>query len=163
MACLSMTLETARSAFSDDDHRLRDQKRLLVNRRRDDRNIRGIIATRFWTIDDIAHDLALSRRTFQQHLNVCGASFSVLFSDVRMEEAFRLLQSTRKRSIEDVGVACGFRDVVTFYRASRRQYGATPAAARELTQRFDAKRTVHPSAGNPLPAEWPAQTATGFS
>jgi AraC family transcriptional regulator, positive regulator of tynA and feaB len=87
----------------------------------------------FLTIDDIAHDLGLSRRTLQEHLNICGTSFSAQLMHLRADEAYRLLQSAPERSVEDISFACGFRDATTFYRAFRRRYGATPAVARGST------------------------------
>lgn len=64
-------------------------------------------------------------------LEETGSTFTEHVSEERLRRAWRLLADPMSRlAIADVALEAGFNDLSHFYRAFRRRYGETPAAAR---------------------------------
>ena len=84
-----------------------------------------------FNIETIAADLAVTSRTIQMMLEETGSTFTEHVSEERLRRAWRLLADPMSRlAIADVALEAGFNDLSHFYRAFRRRYGETPAAAR---------------------------------
>lgn len=80
---------------------------------------------RSWKVDDLAGALHLSPRSLQRRLRDEETSFSKLLSELRLDEAKRLLRST-STSIGDIGYTTGFADTAHFSRTFRHAVGTTP-------------------------------------
>ena len=80
-----------------------------------------------FTLEILAANLGVSVRYVQK---VCAAqqcTFSGYLRDRRLElAAQRLREKADRVSVEGVALACGFREVSTFYRAFKSRYGMTP-------------------------------------
>ena len=90
----------------------------------------------------IAADIGLSARSMQtlfvRHL---GAAPQAYYLNLRLDAARRLLQQTR-RSLVEIGVACGFASASAFSRAFRRHYGRSPRELRREGVTTGALRPV---------------------
>lgn len=78
---------------------------------------------------DVGRELGMSARTLQRRLEQRGTSFQRLILYVRMSRALRLLRDP-SISIEEVAVATGYRNAVSFHKAFRDWTGTTPATYR---------------------------------
>jgi AraC-like DNA-binding protein len=77
------------------------------------------------TIEDVAHDLGLARRTLNRRLAARGLTFSGLLKEVRFATARRLLsQSTTP--LAEIATAIGYSEPSVFSNAFRRWSGETP-------------------------------------
>ena len=76
--------------------------------------------------------LGLSARYVQHLLEGAGTSFTRYVRDLRLDEARRLLEGERHRTmrITDIAYTCGFTDLSYFNREFRRRFGETPTSAR---------------------------------
>jgi AraC-like DNA-binding protein len=79
--------------------------------------------------DDVAHTLAMHRRTFNRRLKAEGTTFQRLLDDVRFDLACQLLESTTL-PIVDIGFALGYESAASFMRSFRRWSGTSPGAWR---------------------------------
>ncbi len=104
--------------------RLGDRIRKLL---RDDLSKHGSLAS-------VARQQKTGARTLQRQLASEGVTFAELLSEVRREEAERLLSLT-ELSIDECASRCGFAHTSAFRRAFRRWTGGSPAAYRKARLR----------------------------
>ncbi|MEH6549339.1 MAG: AraC family transcriptional regulator [Pseudomonadales bacterium] len=81
------------------------------------------------SIDDIASQLCMSRRSLQRRLEAEGFSFKELVEDIRRQLASRYLGNTEYPLVE-VAFLLGYSDLSAFSRAFRRWYGEPPQSYR---------------------------------
>lgn len=81
-------------------------------------------------IDDVAGELAVSRRSLQRRLSEEGTSWLDVLNAARMRLAQHYLTNTKLGAAE-VSFLLGFEDPNSFFRAFRRWTGSTPEAWRE--------------------------------
>jgi transcriptional regulator GlxA family with amidase domain len=97
----------------------------------------------------IAAEIGSSARSlrilFSRHLGVAPHAY---YLDLRLDAARRLLQQSR-RSIVEIGVACGFASASAFSRAFRRRYRRSPRALRREGITTGALRRIEPSSREP--------------
>ncbi|SDE25568.1 AraC family transcriptional regulator [Kordiimonas lacus] len=77
------------------------------------------------SITAIARLMGMSERSLQRALSAEGAAFRDMLSDVRREEAGRLLRET-KLPVADVAARLGYSEPAAFVRAFRRWFDASP-------------------------------------
>jgi AraC-like DNA-binding protein len=81
-------------------------------------------------IDDVASELAVSRRSLQRRLSEEGTSWLDVLNAARMRLAQHYLTNTNLGTAE-VSFLLGFEDPNSFFRAFRRWTDTTPEAWRE--------------------------------
>lgn len=78
------------------------------------------------TVDDVAHEIATSRRQLQRVIaEVGGTTFGQLLARARMASAERLLHD-RSLPVKEVASRVGYRQPAQFAKSFRLRYGATP-------------------------------------
>ncbi|TDN63163.1 AraC family transcriptional regulator [Paraburkholderia sp. BL10I2N1] len=87
------------------------------------------------TIDNIARQMGMSRRTVHRHLAAEGTTFSSILDEVRSELALRYLERAQ-RPISEVSGLLGFTEPSAFSRWFRTTFGCNPS-------RFRASRESH--------------------
>ena len=86
-------------------------------------------------LEDLLRVSGLSRPTFaRQFKRHSGRSFSAFINQLRLQAARRELRDG-DRSVLDVALACGFRQVTFFNRLFRREVGCTPTEYRRRQRR----------------------------
>jgi AraC-like DNA-binding protein len=93
-----------------------------------------VVGDRFRTLNEVAAELHVSRRTLARRLDAQGLSFSALVESERRDRALALLSSPDV-SLDDVTEHLGYSTVACFVRAFHRWTGATPAAYRRARSR----------------------------
>jgi AraC-like DNA-binding protein len=93
-----------------------------------------VVGDRFRTLDEVAAELHVSRRTLARRLDSQGLSFSALVESERRDRALALLSSPDV-TLDDVTERLGYSTVPCFIRAFQRWTGATPAAYRRARYR----------------------------
>jgi two-component system response regulator YesN len=84
------------------------------------------------TVDDVAHEIATSRRQLQRvFADVGGTTFGQLLSRARMAAAARLLHDP-SLPIREVAYRVGYRQPAQFAKSFRLRYGATPREYRRM-------------------------------
>jgi AraC-like DNA-binding protein len=78
-----------------------------------------------FSVDAIARQLKLGKRTLQRKLREDQVSADVLIDDIRRDLAMRCLEQ-RRIAIAEVAALVGFSDLSAFYRAFKRWTGTTP-------------------------------------
>jgi AraC-like DNA-binding protein len=81
------------------------------------------------TVEHIARQLDLDRRTLHRRLAAEGRTFSEILESVRTEIVTRMLQSSG-RSLTGVADLLGFSDLSAFSRWFRARFGLSPSAWR---------------------------------
>src|SRR5262245_1368138 len=81
-------------------------------------------------IASVAGGLGISPRYLQRLLETSGRSFISHLNELRLQEAFRLL-TTSKHRIIDIALAVGFSDISHFNRLFRSRFGDTPSSVRD--------------------------------
>jgi AraC-like DNA-binding protein len=81
------------------------------------------------TIERVARQLDVDRRTLHRKLAAEGRTFSDILESVRTEIATRILQS-RERPLTAVADLLGFSDLSAFSRWFRARFGLSPSAWR---------------------------------
>lgn len=84
-------------------------------------------------LSDLCQCFNMSRWTMQRRLNLEGATFAGIFSQVRSEEMKRLLETTAL-SIAEVGDRLGFATPTSLTRFCKQQTGHTPSEYRQRLQ-----------------------------
>lgn len=78
------------------------------------------------SLGTVADRLFMSRSSLSRAFTkVTGKHFSDYLQTVRLREACALLENT-ERSNEEIALACGIKDLTTFYNAFKSKYGMTP-------------------------------------
>lgn len=79
----------------------------------------------------VASSLGISLRQLHIVFESKGVSFSRTLTSMRVAEARRRLAKDRDRTVTDIGYACGFDSLATFYRAFTRLEGMPPGEYRQ--------------------------------
>ena len=87
--------------------------------------------SRLWTIEELARETGMSKRSLQRRLAEAGFSYSRLVRMIRVHESCRLLDKTNT-SITAIGFCTGFSDSAHFSRDFRASIGMTPRDYRTL-------------------------------
>ena len=86
-------------------------------------------------LGDLLKISGLSRPTFaRQFKQHSGHSFSAFVNELRLQAARRELRDS-ERSVLDIALACGFRQVTFFNRLFKREMGCTPVEYRRKQRR----------------------------
>lgn len=103
---------------------------------------------RAWTVSSLAREVGMSRSAFSESFtHNTGATVMSYLRSVRMRGALELIQAT-SLSIGAIAPAVGFDSVVSFTRAFKRFFGASPVAYRKSTQE---RKSHSPVAGSCVP------------
>jgi AraC-like DNA-binding protein len=95
-------------------------------------------------LDDIASQLALSRRSLQRRLSEEGTTFQRLVDEVRHQRCIQLLED-HGLPLEELAFLLGFSEPSAFFRAFRRWTGASPGEWRSSRRLPDATGKKSPS------------------
>ena len=88
------------------------------------------------SLNTVAERLFMSRSSLSRaFMKVTGRSFSDYLQSVRLREACALLENTEK-SNEEIALACGIKDLATFYNAFKSKYGMTPLNYKKSFKNF---------------------------
>ncbi|MDX1733098.1 MAG: AraC family transcriptional regulator ligand-binding domain-containing protein [Halioglobus sp.] len=82
------------------------------------------------TIDSLAQDMGISRRTLQRRLNAHGSSFKRMLQDVREEQSRRYLDDPRL-AITEIALLLGYSDQASFSNAFKVWCGCAPSEYRQ--------------------------------
>ena len=82
-----------------------------------------------WTLTMLAHTFHTSASTLRRRLAGCGANFSGLLLETRLETALGLLQTTQL-AVGEVAARCGYQSHSRFSAAFRRRFGFAPKQLR---------------------------------
>lgn len=83
------------------------------------------------TVDEVARQLGVSRRTLARRLSLEGLSFSKLLEDLKLHLAKRYLDDG-DLSVSQIAWLLGYREIGAFSRAFKRWTGMTPRDTRSL-------------------------------
>lgn len=87
-----------------------------------------------YRIDDLAKQLAMSRRTFTRHFQkTTGSSFGQWLTIQRLAKSLELLENTTL-PIEQIAEQVGFHNIVSFRTHFRERYGVSPSGWRRQFQ-----------------------------
>ncbi len=89
----------------------------------------SLMSTGDGTIERVAEQLGISRRTLQRRLHECGALFADIVASKRLELSSRYL-GDRSLTLTQVAFQLGYSDLSAFSRAFRRWTGRSPLAFR---------------------------------
>ena len=79
-------------------------------------------------VDDLASELAMSTSLFRRRLSsITGETPQSYITNIRMQKARHLLDTTPAMTILDVAKCCGYDDQSSFTRAFKRFFGITPS------------------------------------
>ncbi|MEQ8366797.1 MAG: AraC family transcriptional regulator ligand-binding domain-containing protein [Roseicyclus sp.] len=110
--------------------RMEDARENLSTRARIENALLELLPSGRTQIDDVAGELAVSRRSLQRRLSEEGTTWLGVLNSARMRLAQHYLKNTNLNAAE-VSFLLGFEDPNSFFRAFRRWTGATPEAWRE--------------------------------
>ena len=82
------------------------------------------------TIDSLAVELGISRRTLQRRLSALGSSFKKILQDVREEQSRRYLDDPRL-AITEIALLLGYSDQASFSNAFKAWCGCAPTEYRQ--------------------------------
>lgn len=82
------------------------------------------------TVDTLARELGISRRTMQRRLNVLGSNFKELLQAVREEQSRRYLDDPRL-AITEIALLLGYSDQASFSNAFKSWCGCAPTEYRQ--------------------------------
>lgn len=85
------------------------------------------------TVDEVAQQLATTRRTMHRRLAAEGTHFKQLLTEIRRELAPQYLANPR-RPLSDTATMLGFSGLAVFSRWHRLQYGAAASSARSVSR-----------------------------
>ncbi|MDV6249931.1 AraC family transcriptional regulator [Vibrio sp. EA2] len=85
-------------------------------------------------LEEICHQVGVSRWTLNRKLNAEKTSFSELTKDIKMEKACRLLGSTNK-SVSEISELCGFSSQSNFTKFMRKNHDMSPVQYRKAYSR----------------------------
>ena len=113
-----------------------DAKKLLAKRTETDTHLLKVKAALydefdgFLTLQQVAEKLLTSERTLQRLLNKEQTTFQILVTEVRKEQAERLLQQSQL-PIKEIAYRLGYADISHFSRAFKKWTNVTPKFYRE--------------------------------
>ncbi|MCB1689537.1 MAG: AraC family transcriptional regulator ligand-binding domain-containing protein [Halioglobus sp.] len=81
------------------------------------------------TIDSLAQELGISRRTLQRRLSALGSSFKKILQDVREEQSRRYLDDPRL-AVTEIALLLGYSDQASFSNAFKAWCGCAPTEYR---------------------------------
>jgi AraC-like DNA-binding protein len=110
--------------------RMEDARDDLSTRARIENTLLELLPSGRTQIDDVASELAVSRRSLQRRLSEEGTTWLDVLNSARMRLAQHYLKNTTLSAAE-VSFLLGFEDPNSFFRAFRRWTDATPEAWRE--------------------------------
>ena len=94
------------------------------------------------TVDEVAHQIATSRRQLQRVIaEVGGTTFGQLLARARMAAAERLLRD-ESIPVKEVARRVGYRQPAQFAKSFRLRYGATPREYRRLLAGADSPQKL---------------------
>jgi len=82
------------------------------------------------TIDSLALELSVSRRTLQRRLSSLQSSFKTMLQDVREEQSRRYLDDPRL-AVTEIALLLGYSDQASFSNAFRSWCGCAPTEYRQ--------------------------------
>ncbi len=82
------------------------------------------------TIDSLAEELGISRRTLQRRLSALGSSFKTILQDVREEQSRRYLDDPRL-AVTEIALLLGYSDQASFSNAFKAWCGCAPTEYRQ--------------------------------
>ncbi len=82
------------------------------------------------TIDSLARELGISRRTLQRRLSALGSSFKNILQDVREEQSRRYLDDPRL-AVTEIALLLGYSDQASFSNAFKAWCGCAPTEYRQ--------------------------------
>tara|TARA_R110000823_G_scaffold291009_6_gene409348 strand:+ start:8238 stop:9293 length:1056 start_codon:yes stop_codon:yes gene_type:complete len=85
------------------------------------------------TIDGLAADMGISRRTLQRRLNAHGSSFKRMLQEVREQQSRRYLEDPRL-AITEIALLLGYSDQASFSNAFKMWCGCAPSEYRHRVQ-----------------------------
>jgi len=85
------------------------------------------------TVDELAQDIGISRRTLQRRLSALGASFKQILQEVREEQSQRYLDDPRL-AITEIALLLGYSDQASFSNAFKSWCGCAPSEYRLRAQ-----------------------------
>lgn len=86
------------------------------------------IETNSVNVDDLASELAMSTSQFRRRLSaITGETPQGYITNIRMQKARHLLDTSPDMTILDVAQSCGYDDQSSFTRAFKRFFGVTPS------------------------------------
>jgi AraC-like DNA-binding protein len=86
------------------------------------------------TIDSLAVELGISRRTLQRRLSALGSSFKKMLQDVRQEQSRRYLDDPRL-AVTEIALLLGYSDQASFSNAFKTWCGCAPTEYRQREAR----------------------------
>lgn len=92
------------------------------------------------TVEDVARQLAISKRTLQRQLSEESSTFKTILNATRQQLALHYLHKPAITQAE-IGFLLGFQDVNSFIRAFKGWQGITPGAYRHGVQESGIART----------------------
>lgn len=90
------------------------------------RVVRNLLLESKGSIEAVAHEFSMHRRTLDRHLDATGSSFRELADGVRFQVARELLRDTQM-SVGDIAASLHYGDASAFAHAFRRWSGRTPS------------------------------------
>ncbi|MDX1805181.1 MAG: AraC family transcriptional regulator ligand-binding domain-containing protein [Alcanivorax sp.] len=126
--CLTADPGLHRSAIRDCDHQLRQLQGGGPLRQRIGNRLLELEPA-YPTLEQMADQLAMSRRTLIRKLKAEGTSYQELLDEVRQELALWYLRETGE-PVEQIAERLGYQDTSNFSRTFRRWFGCTPLAMR---------------------------------
>lgn len=81
---------------------------------------------KIWTLEEVAQELNMSRRTLIRKLDSEGTKFQIVRDELAKKQVTSYL-SDASLSVESIGYLMGFSDVSSFRRSFKRWFGETPS------------------------------------
>lgn len=98
------------------------------------RALRTMVMSSNCSLDEVAVQIGLHRRTLSRKLAIAGTSFREMRNDASQEVACQLLENTRM-PVTDIAATLGYAEPAAFTRAFRRWSGLTPSQWRMSRRR----------------------------
>jgi len=110
------------------------------------RVMRNLLLESKGSIESVARNFSMHRRTLDRHLDASGASFRTLADGVRFEVACQLLRDTTM-SVGEIAASLHYGDTSAFVHAFRRWSGRTPTQWRESVSGAERGSAIGAPAG----------------
>jgi AraC-like DNA-binding protein len=83
-----------------------------------------------FSLAKVAQSLGISPRYLQRLLNRSGTSFTAHVTELRLKQAFMLLEARDLSDVCNIALQAGFSDISHFNRLFRSRFGDTPKGVR---------------------------------